>query len=110
MYNDLTDLSGVRIYGDNLLSPATEGYDWNDDRGWGYWRRTGKGIGIVANQFGGPLHVQIQRGDVLILDLDMSADGRAKIWQATASQLEVDELAFIDWALATRVPPDVAAK
>ncbi len=109
MYNDLTDLSGVRVYGAELMAPATEGYTRNNSRGWSYWRQlSGGGLGVASNEYGGPLHVQIQRNDTLILDVGM-ANVQAHFWQATSTLLGSDEREFVAWALATRVPSDVAA-
>jgi len=38
------------------------------------------------------------------------ANVQAHFWQATSTLLGSDEREFVAWALATRVPSDVAAK
>ena len=106
---DLSDLTGIRVYGDDLLIPPSHGYDWNDERGWGYWRVMPQGRGVASlDEYG--LHAQIQRGDRLVLDISLSPNNRARIWQANDLALNDDERTFIAWALAHRLPEDVACE
>ena len=107
---DLSDLTGIRVYGEELLDAPSHGYDWNDERGWGYWRAMPQGRGIASSGVDG-LHAQIQRGNALVLDIRMPPNSTAaKIWQANDLALNDDERTFIAWALAHRLPEDVARR
>jgi hypothetical protein len=106
---DLSDLSGIRVYGEELLIPTSHGYDWNDERGWRYWRTMSQGRSVASLDADG-LHAQIQRGDRLILDILLPPNNRARIWQANDLALNDDERTFIVWALAHRLPEDVACE
>ena len=106
---DLSGLTGIRVYGEELLDAPSHGYDWNDDRGWGYWRTMSQGRGVASLDADG-LHAQIQRGDRLVLDISLPPNNRARIWQANDLALNDDERTFIAWALSHRLPDDVARR